>query len=158
MEALQRRSVTYLMSLCARLLTQRSIEALAVHGVAPAYLPVIGALNSMGETSQRELADHVAIEPPTMARTLARMERDGLVVRTADPADHRRVIVRLSARAEELVPRLGTIAAVLTREATAGLPGVSQDEFVGLLARVAENLEDRGAITRAIDAELARHE
>ena len=49
--------------------------------------------------TQKELARLAAIEQPTMAATLARMERDGLIERRADPDDGRSSLVSLSAKA-----------------------------------------------------------
>jgi DNA-binding MarR family transcriptional regulator len=51
----------------------------------------------------------VAIEPPTMVRTIDRMVRDGLVERRADPRDARVSRIHLTARGldlrDELVPK-----------------------------------------------------
>jgi hypothetical protein len=42
-------------------------------------------------------ADH--IQPQSLTRALAGLERDGLIIRTADPHDHRRARVELAAEA-----------------------------------------------------------
>jgi MarR family transcriptional regulator for hemolysin len=59
--------------------------------------------------SQAELSRVVAIEPPTMVRTVDRMVRDGLVQRRPDPTDGRisRIYLTKRGRAlrDELVPR-----------------------------------------------------
>jgi DNA-binding MarR family transcriptional regulator len=56
--------------------------------------------------SQRELAQRMRIEPPTLVRHLDKLERDGLVERCADPGDRRvaRVVVTEAGRtrADEL--------------------------------------------------------
>jgi MarR family transcriptional regulator for hemolysin len=50
--------------------------------------------------SQRELADHMRIEPPTLVRHLDKLADDGLVERRPDPDDRRvmRVVVTAAGR------------------------------------------------------------
>jgi DNA-binding MarR family transcriptional regulator len=59
--------------------------------------------------SQADLSRVVAIEPPTMVRTIDRMVRDGLVTRVPDPDDGRITQIHLSERGrslrDELVPK-----------------------------------------------------
>jgi DNA-binding MarR family transcriptional regulator len=59
--------------------------------------------------SQAELSRVVAIEPPTMVRTIDRMVRDGLVTRAADPDDGRLTRIHLSEHGrslrDELIPK-----------------------------------------------------
>jgi DNA-binding MarR family transcriptional regulator len=59
--------------------------------------------------SQAELSRVVAIEPPTMVRTIDRMVRDGLVRRVPDPDDGRISRISLTERGralrDKLVPR-----------------------------------------------------
>jgi MarR family transcriptional regulator, transcriptional regulator for hemolysin len=58
--------------------------------------------------SQAELSRLVAIEPPTMVRTIDRMVRDGLVMRMPDSDDRRLSRIHLTERGwslrDELVP------------------------------------------------------
>ena len=59
--------------------------------------------------SQAELSRVVAIEPPTMVRTIDRMARDGLVTRVPDPDDLRLTRIYLTERGrslrDELIPK-----------------------------------------------------
>jgi MarR family transcriptional regulator for hemolysin len=65
--------------------------------------------------SQAELSRVVAIEPPTMVRTIDRMVRDGLVTRVPDPDDGRVTRIRLTERGrslpDELVPKATAVNA-----------------------------------------------
>lgn len=72
---------------------------LAQLGLAAAQLPVFGAIKTFGPLSQTELAALLHVEQPSMAQLLARMERDGLVTRIADPADGRRSRIHLTPEA-----------------------------------------------------------
>lgn len=62
------------------------------HASLPVLLHLLG-----GPRSQRELAALTAVTEQTMSRTVLRLERTGLVTRTAHPLDRRRVDVAITA-------------------------------------------------------------
>jgi MarR family transcriptional regulator for hemolysin len=61
--------------------------------------------------AQRELAEALGIEGPTMARHIDRLDRDGIVTRTRDGADRRVQRVRLTDKGDELRARLSAVSA-----------------------------------------------
>ncbi|HEY0163612.1 MAG TPA: MarR family transcriptional regulator [Edaphobacter sp.] len=69
---------------------------LAELGLAAAQLPVFGALKTLGPLSQKDLAAILHVEQSSMAQLLARMERDGLIERVADPQDGRSSRIHLT--------------------------------------------------------------
>jgi DNA-binding MarR family transcriptional regulator len=88
-------------------LGQRWLETrLAPLGVAAAAVPVLAALKIQDGMTQRELARRIGTEQPTMAQTLARMERDGLIVRSPNPADGRSEYIHLTPLAESTMPKI----------------------------------------------------
>lgn len=145
-------STGYMLNLCARMLSNRMAEALAPLGVAPAQLPVLLTLSAIGQSTQRDLAVLGAIEQPTMALTLRRMERDGLIVREVDEEDRRRAIVRLTPHALDLVPRIEAIANAINERAMIGVDENEGAPFIDLVARVADNLRDVEGIRAAVAA------
>lgn len=133
-------SAGYMINLCARLISQRMAEALGPLGVAPGQLPVLFTLSALGQSTQRELAELGSIEQPTMALTLRRMERDGLIERSEDPADRRRAIVQLTEHARKILPQIEAIAVTINNRATEELIG-GQGNLLKQLEQVAENLK-----------------
>ena len=73
----------------------RALDRRLLNGSA-GQMPVFLALMDGNAYTQTELARIAAVEQPTMANTLARMERDGLIARTPDPADRRSSLVSLN--------------------------------------------------------------
>ena len=109
--ALDRRSsLGYQVNHVARLFARSLRVRIESHGVVPGQFAQMLALFEEDGLTQQELCDRVGIDQSTMAHTLKRMERDGLVDRVQDPRDRRRSIVTLTARARSL-------EAVLTRAA-----------------------------------------
>jgi MarR family transcriptional regulator for hemolysin len=81
--------------------------------------------------SQRELAQHMGIEPPTLVRQLDKLAEDGLVERRPDPDDRRVVRVDVTPAGLE---RLQELHAVV-HELDAELRGILTKRDVEVLSR-----------------------
>jgi DNA-binding MarR family transcriptional regulator len=138
-------SLGYQVNHLARLLAlalRRRIEAL---GVVPGQFAQLLALYEQDGLTQSELSRRVRIEQPTMAVTLKRMERDGLVERVPDPSDGRRALVMLTAHARRLEPDLTAAAREVNAVALDGLTPAEADGFMRTLDRLIANLEAEAA-------------
>lgn len=137
----RRTSLGYQVNLLARLFEQALRRRIAVHGVVPGQFPALLALYEQEGRTQSELCQLVRIEQPTMANTLNRMQRDGLVSRSPDPADGRRSLVELTVRGRGLEQALIGAADSVNAEAADGLSDLEVETLLALLAKVAANLE-----------------
>jgi DNA-binding MarR family transcriptional regulator len=68
-------------------------------GFSPGQFPILLELWSEDGLTQKQLLERVDIEQATMANTLSRMERDGLIERKPHPTDKRAQLVFLTERA-----------------------------------------------------------
>jgi MarR family transcriptional regulator for hemolysin len=102
-------SLGYLVNRAARMMANQLAQELRPAGVGIGQWAVLMFLWARDGMSQAELSRVVAIEPPTMVRTIDRMVRDGLVTRVPDPDDGRVSRILLTERGHalrsELVPR-----------------------------------------------------
>jgi DNA-binding MarR family transcriptional regulator len=134
-------SLGYQLGLLNRLYDKRLQEVLAPLGVAPGQFPALVMLFQKDGLTQAELCRRIGVEQPTMANTLARMERDGLIKREADGADKRRSFVYLTAKIKERQEAIVGEARKVAAAAVAGLNGAEQDALFALLGRLTENLK-----------------
>ncbi|MFF3332965.1 MarR family winged helix-turn-helix transcriptional regulator [Streptomyces sp. NPDC002888] len=137
-------SLGYQVNHLARLLAQALAVRITPHGVVPGQFAPLLALFELDGLSQRELCERVRIEQPTMANTLQRMERDGLVRRVPDPADRRRAQVYLTERARAIEQELISAALAVNGAATEGLTDAEAETYLDLTARVIRSLEAGG--------------
>ncbi|WP_271025502.1 MarR family transcriptional regulator [Rhizobium sp. RCAM05973] len=79
----------------ARALQQRATKL----GFSPGQFPILLELWSEDGLTQKQLLERVDIEQATMANTLSRMERDGLVERRPHPSDKRAQLIFLTDKA-----------------------------------------------------------
>ena len=114
-------SLGYLVNRIARLMAHELAERIRPAGVAIGQWAVLLFLWARDGMTQAELSRVVAIEPPTVVRTIDRMVRDGLVTRAPDPDDGRLSRIYLTERAWSLRDELVPLAAAVNGEILNGL-------------------------------------
>jgi len=136
-------SLGYQIGLLGRLYDRRLQEELKDFGVAPGQFAPLVMLFEQDGLTQAELCRRINVEQPTMANTLQRMERDGLIKRKADSADKRRVLVHLTPRAREMQAKVMESARAVSNQTVKGLTAADQDDMFSLVARMVDNLKGR---------------
>lgn len=115
-------------------------------GLNPAQAQVLALLCARPEGLRaRDIARHLAVAAPTIADTLAALDRKGFVRREPDPADARASLVRLT---DEGV-RAGRNLAGATSQVRKALAALGSDEQAGLLlaqVKIIRTLQEAGAI------------
>ena len=133
--------VTQQLAKASRALTRNADARLAPLGLRFAQVPVIVLLRSNGGMTQKALAEAVGVEQPSMAQTLARMERNGLINRVAHPDDARSHVNTLSEGQQTLVQQAQRQLEILEQEATNGLTPTEISTLQRLLGKVTDNLQ-----------------
>src|SRR5262245_3238573 len=139
-------SLGYQVNHLARLLAQALRSRIEELGVVPGQFAQLLALYEQDGLTQSELSRRVRIEQPTMAVTLKRMERDGLVERVPDPSDRRQALVLLTERARRLEGDLTDAAQAINAEAVDGLSAAEISAFMRTLDRLIGNLESERSV------------
>ena len=132
------RSAGYLANHMARIFAQGLTARIKPLGLTTGTFPALLELWETDGLTQKQLIERLDIEQATMANTLARMERDGLIVRKKDANDGRAQRVWLTDRARAL--RDPAIAAA-EEENAMRLGALTEDErnqFLALMQKVIE--------------------
>ena len=137
----------------SRALLRHFDACLRPFGFAMSHLPVLRALADGRSRSQADLAQAARVEQPSMAETLARMVRDGVVQREPNPDDKRGTLISLTRRSRV---RLANAQGALVQADRDAMAGLSREEEVllrTLLERVVRNIESaRGSSVLGNDA------
>lgn len=129
-------SAGYLTNWAARLFARAIDKRLKALGLSSGQLPVFFALAGGVELTQKQLARTASIEQPTMAATLSRMERHGMVERRPDPRDRRSSLIRLSAAARDKIPAVMEATSAVNTEALADLTPQQREIYLDALTTV----------------------
>ncbi len=115
--------------LARRLRTHRAIDSMS-----DAQFAVLGVLHKHGPSTLGQLATHERVSAPSMNRTVNSLEEAGYVVRSADTADGRKVIITITA------PGTAVVEATIAKRDTwlnQALDELDDDEHA-ILVRAAE--------------------
>lgn len=92
----------------ARAITALYDETLAGSGLKTSQLAILSAIRAHGAVTMQELAAELGVDPSTMTRTLAPMEREGFVA--VEPGEDRRVKeLALTARGHRKLDEAGRL-------------------------------------------------
>jgi len=133
-------SLGYQVNALARLFEAALRERIAGYGVVPGQFPALLALYESDGQTQRELCEIAGVDQSTMAKTLTRMRRDGLIREEPDATDGRRVRYYLTPAARDLESRLAAAGYEVIAAATRGIPANRLDTFGRVLADMTANL------------------
>ena len=131
----------YLMHWAARLLRRLADRRLKPLGLSSGHLPVITELMQRSEMSQKELTAAAAIEQPTMAEMLLRMERDNIIKRRPDPKDKRSTLISLSPSTLKNLGRIKDVIQSINRDALSALPKHEREPFLRKVTEMISSLE-----------------
>ena len=136
-------SAGYLINHVARIFARGLTARIKPLGLTTGTFPTLLELWETDGLTQKQLVERLDIEQATIANTLARMERDGLILRAKDASDGRMQRVWLTERARGL--RGPAIAAAIAENATE-LAGLSTDEraqFIALMQKIIETAANK---------------
>lgn len=130
------RSAGYLINHLARIFAQALAREIRPMGLVPGQFMVLLELWREDGLTQRDLVARLDVEQATLANTLARMERDGLVTRVAHPTDGRAQLVRITALARRLEAPATAAADQVNRRLLAALSDDDRQGFVSAMQAV----------------------
>ncbi|MEO8184857.1 MAG: MarR family transcriptional regulator [Deltaproteobacteria bacterium] len=139
---------TFWINHASRALLRSFEDQLRPLGFGMAYLPVAIALEENGPLQQKDLLEHAHVEQPTMAALLSRMERDGLITRTAAPDDGRARLIALTPRAKANLSKGKQAMRGVFDRALAGVSERKRSALITTLRTVVNNLGAASASAR----------
>ena len=135
-------SVGYLVNNLARLLVEVLRKRIAPLGIVPGQFPTLLALWEKDCLTQKELLALVDIEQATLANTLTRMERDGLIIRKEHPADARARTIHLTEQGHSIRDEAYQTAMQINEEVLADLSDEETQEFLDYMRRVIGRIKE----------------
>lgn len=136
MDFKKEKSAGYLANHMARLFANALHERIRPLGLAPAQFMTLLELWEGDGLTQKDLVQRLDVEQATMANTLNRMERDGLIEREENPKDRRARVIRLTDKARALQDDAKAAANQVNGIALSGLSEDERRAFVKTITRV----------------------
>lgn len=100
---------------------------------------IVMLVNENGST-QKEIADRLGLEGPTLIPIIDKMEEERLVVRKVDPADRRNNRIYRTEKADELWDRMIECALKIREVSLRGIPEQNINVMRKVLEKISQNL------------------
>ncbi len=142
MNHLKGKSLGYTLQQTTRMVKAILQERLKQHKVTVGQFPILAHLWEEEGLTQKALCELIRVEQPTLANTLKRMERDGLIKRIADEDDKRQWRIYLTARALDLKEMLQQESHSVNKIIVGGMNETEQIEFMRLIQIITSTLEN----------------
>lgn len=137
-------SAGYLINHLARIFFQSLAREIGPLGLAPGQFMVLLELWKEDGLTQRDLVARLDVEQATLANTLSRMERDGLIRRSPHPSDGRAQSIRLTERARRLEDPATKAADGINRRLLSELSAGERQGFLSTMRKVIAAGRDEG--------------
>ncbi|NNL17334.1 MAG: MarR family transcriptional regulator [Boseongicola sp.] len=135
-------SAGYLVNNLGRLLVEKLRTRIAPLGIVPGQFPALLALWEQDGLTQKELLAMLDIEQATLANTLTRMERDGLIVRKEHPADARARTIHLTDQGRSIRDPAHLAAMQINQEILADFSEKETQEFLDYMRRIIAKVKE----------------
>lgn len=109
-------------------------------GLPQGYRSIIFHLAHNDGITQLELSKLTRLKPPTVSVSLQKMEREGLVTRTADKDDLRKTIVSLTDKGKEIVKSITEVFDCYDKAITETLTASEAEQLKSLLMKVRKSI------------------
>lgn len=136
MDFVKDQSAGYLVNHMARLFARGLTARIRPLGLTTGTFPALLELWENDGLTQKDLVERLDIEQATMANTLARMERDGLIRRGRDENDGRVQRIWLTEHARALRAPAIEAAMAENAESLSALSTMEQRQFIALMQRI----------------------
>lgn len=135
-------SAGYLANHMARLFAQGLRQRIAPLGLEPAQFMVLLVLWREDGLTQKELVERLDVEQATMANTLSRMARAGLIERHPHPTDARAKLVSATTKARALEKPATAAASAQIEDALTDLSPDERRTLLDLMRRVIARMRE----------------
>lgn len=133
----------FLLNEVARIIRERTAEAIRHHQVQPRQLGLLFLLRDAGASSQQQLGERLGMDRTTTMQLVAALEAMGLVARDDDPADRRAYRLRLTPRGRDETEALFGIVSDVERQTLKVLKAPERRQLKLLLRKVLEASPER---------------
>lgn len=119
---------------------------------------ILGFLLENGECSQKQLAESVGVSAASIATSIKRMCKAGLVERTEDESDRRINRIRITEKGREVFLAGRTECGKVDSRMFEGFSDRDIDIFSGYLQRITENLSEEGLSEKEVFEYIAKED
>lgn len=136
-------SINFLINFVSRKSRQKPRAELEKIGLYQGQPPVLHILHHYNGLTQKEIAEHLKVTPPTLNKSLKRLAANGFVCKKQDEKDKRNTRVYLSDKGNEIINRILIIHNEVNKQMLEGFSDEEVDLLRSFLNRINDNLKSQ---------------
>ena len=110
------------------------------YGIYFGQPPILQYIADNPDSTQKEIADFLGVSPPSVAMSVKRMEKSGLLMRIADKSDARRNNLQITPKGSELLRLAHTAFDEIDAVSLKGFTDGELDTLISFIERMNSNL------------------
>lgn len=138
----------------ARLARTALAARLIDHGLYPGQDQIMLALDTEDGLTPGQLATRIGVRPPTITKTIGRLQTQGFVSKQASSVDARQANIFLTDSGREAIRSIAKSLKKTEKAAFRGLDKKDQKQLAKLLSRIEQNLSGSAPIEDEADVEI----
>lgn len=135
-------STGYLISNTGRKLSQCLQQLFHSHDVTPEQWTLLVCLDTEDGISHKDLAIRTEKDPANLTRLVDQLERKELVLRIANPADRRSLLLQVTEKGRVAAHALAPIEATLNENIVKGITTEEMEAFKIFMSKVNKNADE----------------
>ncbi len=108
--------------------------------ISSTYFPILRLLQHNGGLSVMEVAEQLGVSHPAVSKQVAKMIKDGLLIKEGDNSDQRRSLLRLSSKGTEAMKQVEPVLAEIKRTLEGVTEFAGEASFLPILTAVEERI------------------
>lgn len=133
--SLSHQDIVHTMQQKARHFTKNLNTALKQYDLYMSQWSILYCIEKFGALTQKEIWLYLHVEPPTVTRTLERMEKNEWIVRE-EGTDKRERIIKLTKKAKQVFPEIKASVKLVEQEYLANVTEAEKEELYQILQKL----------------------
>lgn len=118
-------------------------------GIRQGQMPLLSMIDEHKGSTQKELADMLFVSPASIAVSIKRMQKQGLVTKSADSDDLRYNRITLTPEGQRIISDTHASFDAIDKKAFKGFSDEECEQLFSFITRMTDNLSDSTVHTRA---------
>lgn len=133
--SISNQDIVHMMQQKGRYFTKMLNAALQPYDLFMSQWSILYCIEKYGAMTQKEIWSYLHVEPPTVTRTLARMEKSGWIVRE-EGADKRERIIKLTDKSKRKFPQINASVKRVEQDYLSDITELEKKQLYQILQKV----------------------
>ncbi|MEM0900371.1 MAG: MarR family transcriptional regulator [Pseudomonadota bacterium] len=134
-------SIVFLINEISRKVRNETAAELRRHNLYPGQENLLGLLAAEGALTPSAIATSLGVRPPTITKTISRLEGQGFVEKTSSNTDRRQVTISLTKQGEKVIKAMNKVTRKVEKSTVTALKKKERKQLIETLHTLRDHLD-----------------